>query len=97
MPHLSQYEKERLRREQRRAEPLPEDWGDWDTKYALMMLRTKIEWVRERLNRSDIAREKLDTALDLCDLVEKAIDHANKKKSARDRIRRGGNCGSATT
>jgi hypothetical protein len=75
MPHLSQYEKERLRREQRRAEPLPDQWCNWDTKYALMKLREQIEWVRERLHRCEQeARENLDLALDLCDLIEKAIE-----------------------
>jgi hypothetical protein len=38
MKRLSQFQKERLLREQRdqrMAQPLPDDWTDWDTKRAL--------------------------------------------------------------
>jgi len=75
MTDISRYEKKRLQREQRLAEPLPADWCNWDTKAALRAARKNVEQVRNSLTRnSDEARQRLDVALECCDLIEKALD-----------------------
>jgi hypothetical protein len=77
---LSQSERERLRREARLARPYPDDWTDWDTKYALMCAEKWEQHARWLLKHKRVDLGAVDEALAAAEAREIARKAPNERR-----------------
>jgi hypothetical protein len=87
MKKTSPVQRERLLRERRAARPFPDDWTDWDTRYALMAAErwednARLLLRRRRLDPGDVD-EALEAARDARAVAEQSTKYWEKYRKKR--------------